>query len=51
MDRNQDRQATVRESQARAHILSKEVQHLREEKSKQVRTRPPLTAAPPTLAV
>lgn len=35
MDRNQDRQATVRESQARAHILSKEVQHLREEKSKQ----------------
>uniref|UniRef100_A0A8D0N898 Leucine rich repeat containing 45 n=1 Tax=Sus scrofa TaxID=9823 RepID=A0A8D0N898_PIG len=35
MDRNQDQQATVRESQARAHILSKEVQHLREEKSKQ----------------
>lgn len=35
MDRNQDRQASVRESQARAHILSKEVQHLREEKSKQ----------------
>ncbi|XP_036924385.1 leucine-rich repeat-containing protein 45 isoform X1 [Sturnira hondurensis] len=35
MDHNQDRQATFRESRARAHVLSKEVQHLREEKSKQ----------------
>nr|XP_012644849.2 leucine-rich repeat-containing protein 45-like [Microcebus murinus] len=35
VDHNQDRQATFRESQARTHILSKEVQHLREEKSKQ----------------
>nr|XP_030699093.1 leucine-rich repeat-containing protein 45 isoform X2 [Globicephala melas] len=35
MDHNQDRQTTFRESQARAHVLSKEVRHLREEKSKQ----------------
>nr|XP_020136686.1 leucine-rich repeat-containing protein 45 isoform X2 [Microcebus murinus] len=35
VDHNQDRQATFRESQARTHVLSKEVQHLREEKSKQ----------------
>uniref|UniRef100_A0A8C8ZM97 Leucine rich repeat containing 45 n=1 Tax=Prolemur simus TaxID=1328070 RepID=A0A8C8ZM97_PROSS len=35
MDHNQDRHATFRESQARTHVLSKEVQHLREEKSKQ----------------
>ncbi|XP_045425703.1 leucine-rich repeat-containing protein 45 isoform X4 [Lemur catta] len=35
MDHNQDRHATFRESQARTHVLSKEVRHLREEKSKQ----------------
>ncbi|XP_012511846.1 PREDICTED: leucine-rich repeat-containing protein 45 [Propithecus coquereli] len=35
VDHNQDRHTTFRESQARTHILSKEVQHLREEKSKQ----------------
>uniref|UniRef100_A0A8C3YPU6 Leucine rich repeat containing 45 n=1 Tax=Catagonus wagneri TaxID=51154 RepID=A0A8C3YPU6_9CETA len=35
MGHNQDRQATFRESQARAHVLSKEVRHLREEKSRQ----------------
>ncbi|XP_037013797.2 leucine-rich repeat-containing protein 45 isoform X2 [Artibeus jamaicensis] len=35
MDHNQDRQATFRESRARARVLSKEVRHLREEKSKQ----------------
>ncbi|KAM5309034.1 leucine-rich repeat-containing protein 45 isoform 4-T4 [Glossophaga mutica] len=35
MDHNQDRQATFRESRARTHVLSKEVRHLREEKSKQ----------------
>ncbi|XP_059853753.1 leucine-rich repeat-containing protein 45 isoform X5 [Delphinus delphis] len=35
MDHNQDRQTAFRESQARAHVLSKEVRHLREEKSKQ----------------
>ncbi|XP_066094174.1 leucine-rich repeat-containing protein 45 isoform X1 [Saccopteryx bilineata] len=32
---NQDREATFRENQARIHVLSKEVQHLWEEKSKQ----------------
>ncbi|XP_066237682.1 leucine-rich repeat-containing protein 45 isoform X2 [Saccopteryx leptura] len=32
---NQDREATFRENQARIHMLSKEVQHLWEEKSKQ----------------
>ncbi|XP_008574499.1 PREDICTED: leucine-rich repeat-containing protein 45 isoform X1 [Galeopterus variegatus] len=35
MDHNQDRHTTFRENQARTHVLSKEVQHLREEKSKQ----------------
>uniref|UniRef100_A0A8C2RWT1 Leucine rich repeat containing 45 n=1 Tax=Capra hircus TaxID=9925 RepID=A0A8C2RWT1_CAPHI len=35
MDHNQDRQTVFRESQARAQVLSKEVRHLREEKSKQ----------------
>ncbi|XP_045692999.1 leucine-rich repeat-containing protein 45 isoform X1 [Phyllostomus hastatus] len=35
MDHNQDRQAASRESRARTHVLSKEVRHLREEKSKQ----------------
>ncbi|XP_045369422.2 leucine-rich repeat-containing protein 45 isoform X2 [Camelus bactrianus] len=35
MDHNQDRQTAFRENQARTHVLSKEVQHLREEKSKQ----------------
>lgn len=52
MDHNQDRQTVFRESQARAQVLSKEVRHLREEKSKQVRTMLPLTAGPhPALAV
>lgn len=52
MDHNQDRQTVFRESQARAQVLSKEVRHLREEKSKQVRTMLPLTAGPrPVLAV
>lgn len=52
MDHNQDRQTVFRESQARAQVLSKEVRHLREEKSKQVRTTLPLTAEPrPALAV
>uniref|UniRef100_A0A8C9KEY8 Leucine rich repeat containing 45 n=1 Tax=Panthera tigris altaica TaxID=74533 RepID=A0A8C9KEY8_PANTA len=37
MDHNRDRQTTFRENQARTHVLSKEVQHLQEEKSKQVR--------------
>lgn len=36
MDHNQDREATLRENQARTRVLSKEVRHLREEKSKQV---------------
>lgn len=35
MDHNQDRQATFRESRARTQVLSQEVRHLREEKSKQ----------------
>ncbi|KAF6095213.1 leucine rich repeat containing 45 [Phyllostomus discolor] len=35
MDHNQDRQAASRESRARTQVLSKEVRHLREEKSKQ----------------
>ncbi|XP_006869686.1 PREDICTED: leucine-rich repeat-containing protein 45 [Chrysochloris asiatica] len=35
VDHNQDRQAVFRESQARTHVLSKEVRSLREEKSKQ----------------
>ncbi|XP_053424205.1 leucine-rich repeat-containing protein 45 isoform X3 [Nycticebus coucang] len=35
VDHNQDRHTTFRENQARTHVLSKEVQHLREEKSKQ----------------
>ncbi|XP_036051156.1 leucine-rich repeat-containing protein 45 isoform X2 [Onychomys torridus] len=35
MDHNQDRLTAFRENQARATILSKEVQHLQEEKSKQ----------------
>lgn len=46
MDHNQDRQTVFRESQARAQVLSKEVRHLREEKSKQVRTMLPLTSGP-----
>lgn len=46
MDHNQDRQTVFRESQARAQVLSKEVRHLREEKSKQVRTMLPLAAGP-----
>lgn len=42
MDHNRDRQTTFRENQARTHVLSKEVQHLQEEKSKQVSsTEPP----------
>lgn len=41
MDHNQDREATVRENRARTRVLSKEVRHLREEKSKQVSTVPP----------
>lgn len=36
MDHNQDRLTAFRENQARTKILSKEVQHLQEEKSKQV---------------
>lgn len=47
MDHNQDREATLRENQARTRVLSKEVRHLREEKSKQVRTMPPLATASP----
>ncbi|XP_035949371.1 leucine-rich repeat-containing protein 45 isoform X3 [Halichoerus grypus] len=35
MDHNQERQTTSRESQARTRVLSKEVKHLREEKSRQ----------------
>ncbi|XP_032726245.1 leucine-rich repeat-containing protein 45 isoform X2 [Lontra canadensis] len=35
MDRNRERQTTSRENQARTHVLSKEVQHLQEEKSRQ----------------
>uniref|UniRef100_A0A8C5JYX2 Leucine rich repeat containing 45 n=1 Tax=Jaculus jaculus TaxID=51337 RepID=A0A8C5JYX2_JACJA len=35
MDHNQDRRTTFQENQARTHILSKEVQYLQEEKSKQ----------------
>ncbi|XP_051038257.1 leucine-rich repeat-containing protein 45 isoform X2 [Phodopus roborovskii] len=35
MDHNQDRLTAFRENQARTNILSKEVQHLQEEKSKQ----------------
>ncbi|KAM9210406.1 leucine-rich repeat-containing protein 45 [Dugong dugon] len=35
VDHNQDRQAVFQESQARTHVLSKEVRSLREEKSKQ----------------
>ncbi|XP_008048092.1 leucine-rich repeat-containing protein 45 [Carlito syrichta] len=35
MDHSQERHTTLRENQARTHVLSKEVQHLREEKSKQ----------------
>lgn len=35
MDHNQDREATLRENQARTRVLSKEVRHLQEEKSKQ----------------
>lgn len=46
MDHNQDRQTTFRENQARAHVLNKEMRHLREEKSKQVRTAQPPNAEP-----
>ncbi|XP_025217964.1 leucine-rich repeat-containing protein 45 [Theropithecus gelada] len=35
MGHSQDRLTTFQENQARTHVLSKEVQHLREEKSKQ----------------
>ncbi|XP_026339644.1 leucine-rich repeat-containing protein 45 isoform X8 [Ursus arctos] len=35
MDHNQERQTTSRENRARTHVLSKEVQHLQEEKSRQ----------------
>lgn len=35
---SQQRQAASRENQARTQVLSKEVQHLQEEKSRQVRT-------------
>ncbi|XP_039082353.1 leucine-rich repeat-containing protein 45 isoform X2 [Hyaena hyaena] len=35
MDHNQDRQTTFRENRARTRLLSKEVRHLHEEKSKQ----------------
>ncbi|XP_077022369.1 leucine-rich repeat-containing protein 45 isoform X2 [Tamandua tetradactyla] len=35
MGHNQDRQGAFRESQARTHVLSKEIQNLRQEKSKQ----------------
>ncbi|XP_012308118.1 leucine-rich repeat-containing protein 45 isoform X2 [Aotus nancymaae] len=35
MDHNQDRLTTFQENRARTHVLSREVQHLREEKSKQ----------------
>ncbi|XP_034496377.1 leucine-rich repeat-containing protein 45 isoform X4 [Ailuropoda melanoleuca] len=34
MDHNQERQTTSRENRARTHVLSKEVQHLQEEKSR-----------------
>lgn len=43
MDHNQERQTTSRENRARTHVLSKEVQHLQEEKSRQVGTALPLT--------
>lgn len=36
MDHNQDRLTVFRENKAHTNILSKEVQHLQEEKSKQV---------------
>lgn len=45
MDHNQDRLTAFRENQARTSILSKEVQHLQEEKSKQVSTAPLLLRA------
>ncbi|KAK2112395.1 Leucine-rich repeat-containing protein 45 [Saguinus oedipus] len=35
MGHNQDRLTTLKENHARTHVLSREVQHLREEKSKQ----------------
>lgn len=35
MDHNQDRETTFRENRARTRVLSKEVRHLQEEKSKQ----------------
>lgn len=35
MEHNQDREATVRENRARTRVLSREVRHLQEEKSKQ----------------
>lgn len=35
MDHNQDRHTAFQENQTRAQMLSKEVQHLQEEKSKQ----------------
>lgn len=51
MDHNQDREATVRENRARTRVLSKEVRHLREEKSKQVSTVPPDSPGPAWLRV
>lgn len=42
MDHNQDRLTAFRENRARTNILSKEVQHLQEEKSKQVSRGPSL---------
>lgn len=42
MNHNQDRLTAFRENQARTNILNKEVQHLQEEKSKQVSVVPSL---------
>lgn len=53
MDHNQDRLTAFRENQTRTKILSKEVQHLQEEKSKQVSalTNPGLVASSLLLVV
>lgn len=53
MDHNQDRLTAFRENQTRNKILSKEVQHLQEEKSKQVSalTNPGLAASSLPLVV
>lgn len=37
MNHNVDRQSTLRESRSRTHVLSKEIQLLKDEKSRQVR--------------